>query len=373
MQKRLLLPQTIHGAAGIEMSLYFANVFETLNPANYAFHFHSSCGSCCEERWHFTPGKEHTGSFEARLDVLDDEGLKAEGACRLVIHDPALSEGKKIRLLMIGDSLTDQSHYPTHIHTLCRRYGIGLEMLGTNVPEHFRLLPGQLIRYPAPELLPGVRHEGYGGWSAGTFLTRARALQTDPFHHWHCGSPFLNSDGVFDFRHYLEKHCSGEAPDVIMIGLGGNDMGMVDDGNHEEVISNFLTNFKTLYAALRKDAPETVFGIVLDPYGAASQSAWGKNYGCSRFHRNVRKYYPVAYRELETYFSSLPKTFIVPLYHAIDPFHGYPEETAEIFEGSPGQLTRQSNALHPSPAGYCQMGAAAFAWLLDVIENHLQH
>ena len=78
---------------------------------------------------------------------------------------------------------------------------------------------------------------------------------------------------------------------------------------------------------------------------------------------------PLAYRELEKIFGSKRNCYIVPLYHAIDPYHGYPEETSEAFSGSNITVTRQCNALHPSPAGYRQMGAAAFSWLLDILES----
>ena len=175
MNDRLLMPPVIHGTVGEEMNLYFANLFTVLNPANYAFQFYCEKGSCCEERWHFTPGKDDVGTFEASLEIYDDNGLVASGKCSIIIHDPAAAAGKKLRLLMIGDSLTDQSHYPAHIHTLCKRYGVDLEMLGTNMPEMLYNQPGQLIKYPDPELLRGVRHEGYGGWTAGGFLTRKNA------------------------------------------------------------------------------------------------------------------------------------------------------------------------------------------------------
>lgn len=371
MNERLLMPQCFHGTAGEEMSFYFANVYAALNPANYAFYFHCSKGSACEERWHFTPSSEDAGTLEGAVEVRDDDGVVASGNCRMIIHDPAKSAGKKVRLLMIGDSLTDQTHYPTHIHTLCRRYGIDLEMLGTNVPEILRNRPGQLIRYPEPELLSGVRHEGYGGWSANTFLTRKEPPE-NAIHHWQCASPFINAKGEFDFAEYIEKHCSGIAPDVIMIGLGGNDLGAVTDENCQEKIANYVQNMKTLYSKLRKAAPDAVFGITLNPYGTRNQDAWGKNCGCKRFRWDKRRLQPKAFRALEKEFCNQEKTFIIPLYHAIDPIFGYPREEVKAFAESDILITRQCNALHPCPAGYRQMGIAAFSWLLDILENHLK-
>ena len=370
MNERLLMPEVFHGVAGEETAFYFSNVYAVLDPGQYAFDFDCAKGSCYEERWFFSPAKEDAGTLEAELQIHDNDGVVDSGKCTVVIHDPARSAGKKIRLLMIGDSLTDQTHYPAHIHTLCRRYGIDLEMLGTNVPEKLRNVPGQLIRYPEAELLPGVRHEGYGGWSAGTFLTRKEAVKGDKCRHWLCPSPFLNGEGEFDFKEYLDKNCSGTAPDVIFIGLGSNDLNFLNDENYGEKKTLYLKNMHTLYTKLRKDAPEAVFGIVLSPYGAASQSAWGNNCGSRNFRWPRRRLMASAYRELEKLFSAEEKCVMLPLYHSIDPIYGYPREESPAFAGSDITVTCQCNALHPTPAGYRQMGTAAFGALLDIIEKH---
>lgn len=368
MNDRFLLPQVIHGVAGEEMNIYFSNVYATLNPANYAFHFHCKCGICCEERWHFTPTAEEIGTYSARLEIFDDNGLVTSGETTIIIHDPVNFLGVKLHLLMIGDSLTDQSHYPTHIHTLCRRFGIELEMLGTNVPEILRNRPGQVIRYPEPELLPGVRHEGYGGWTAKAFLSR-REIPENPRHHWECPSPFLNAQGEFDFGGYISKHCSGKVPDVIMIGLGTNDLGNITEENYNETLNSFLKNMTLLQEKLREAAPCAVMGIVLNPYGSSSQTAWGKNYGSRRFRWEKRQLHAKAYREIAKLFEKRENTFLVPLYQAVDPVYGYPCEECKAFAESDTMLLQPCNALHPSPAGYRQMGSAAFSWLLDVMER----
>ena len=172
MRERLFLPPFLYGCTGIEMNLYFANVFTCINPGNYVFKFHCEIGRCDQERWRCIPRQEETGVHEARLEVISEDGVVAEGECRLVICSPDKASDRKLRLMMVGDSLTDQTWYPAHIHTLCRKYNIDLTMVGTNIPEQLRELPGQLIEYPDRELLYGVRHEGWGGWSAATFLYR---------------------------------------------------------------------------------------------------------------------------------------------------------------------------------------------------------
>ena len=369
MNERLFLPESLCGCIGMEMNLYFANIFTTLNPANYFFRFSCDLGRCDEKRWHCIPDGNSVGIHEAHLQIMGEDGIVAEGVTRINILDPEKFREQKIRLLMIGDSLMDQTHYPAHLHRLCCRFGIDVTMLGTNVPAELRNRPGQLIRYPEPALLEGVRHEGWGGWTARTFLTKKEPDRCVPFHHWNCASPFLNEAGNFDFGNYLEKNCGGTPPDVIFLGLGGNDLGNIGEENKDRLAEKFLASMDALYAGLRKDAPEALFCIALNPWGARSQDAWGKNYGSSRFSWDSRRLIPPVYRQLAERFASRPRTFIVPLYPAIDPENGYPKQEESIFAESTEQTIRMSNALHPSPAGYRQIGNSAFAFMLSMLNN----
>ena len=329
MSDRLFLPPVIYGAVGIEMNLYFSNIFTAINPANYLFNFRAPLGRCDRERWRCIPRQEDVGTHEAHLEIYDDSGLVASGECRIVITSPETVAGKKLRLLMIGDSLTDQGHFPVHFHTLCRRYGMDLTMLGTNVPEEFSKLPGQLIRYPDSSLLPGVRHEGWGGWAASTFLTRKEVAESRD--HWERPSPFINEKGVFDFQYYLEKYCGGIAPDIITITLGGNDLLSVNSSNSQEIIGKFLKNMETLYLSLRETAPDALYCLGIEPYGSRDQDAWGKNYGSRSFIWNLR-FKAEGFRQLLEHFKQFPEVCSIPLYSAIDTFYGYPSEEEKCFE-----------------------------------------
>ncbi len=370
MQDKLLLPPVIYGTVGIEMNLYFANVFACINPANYFFKFHCPIGRCDQERWRCIPGVEDAGTHEAEIEVLSDSGTVARGQCRVVINHADAAAGKKLRLLMIGDSLTDQTCYPANLHSLAVKNHIDLTMLGTNIPLEFRNLPGgKLINYPPAEELEGVRHEGWGGWSACTFLHRKKAIESTPFYHWNSASPFINEAGVFDFKGYLEKNCDGIAPDVIMLALGGNDMLQINPGNQQSVIDGFLDNMQKLYRLLRKDAPDAIFGIGLEPFGSMDQSSWGKSHGCSCFAWDKRNLTPPAYVRLSEFFAEEKNCSMMPLYTDIDPVNGYIRSEEACFEGSPLTVIRGVDSLHPCPAGYRQVANSAFSWLLELLKN----
>lgn len=370
MSERLLLPEKIYGFCGSEVNIYFANVFTCINPANYVFKFHCDIGHCGRNRWYCIPESKDAGTHPGKLEVFDESGLVARAECQLVISDPERSAGRKLSVLMIGDSMTDQTCYPAHLHTLCRQYGIELTMLGSNIPLKFREYPsGKMIAYPPAEELDGVRHEGLGGWSAATFLRRKEAIASDVYYHWNCASPFLNSNGVFDFKEYLEKHCSGIVPDVVMISLGGNDMLNINPENQQEVIAGYLKNMQELYRNLRKDAPDAIFGIGLEPYGATDQDAWGKSYGSKLFVWDRRNLVPPAYKQLTEIFAAEKSCSTMPLYTAVDPVYGYLRQEERCFAESSGLIVRGADGLHPNPAGYRQVANCTFGWLLAAIRE----
>lgn len=370
MSERLLLPEKIYGFCGTEVNIYFANVFTCINPDNYVFKFHCGIGHSCKDRWYCIPTAENVGTHPGKLEVFDDNGMIARAECQIIITAPEKNVKRKLSVLMIGDSLTDQTYYPTHLHTLCCQNGIELTMLGSNIPLKFREYPsGKMINYPPENLLDGVRHEGRGGWSAATFLRRKEEIKSDVYYHWNCASPFLNDNGVFDFKEYLEKHCSGIVPDVIMISLGGNDMININPENHREVISKYLSNMQELYRLLRKDAPDALFGIGLEPYGSMDQDAWGNCYGSTLFFRDRRSLVPSAYRELTEIFAGEKNCSTIPLYTAVDPVYGYPRKEYKRFEETSDVVMRGSDGLHPAPEGYHQVANCTFGWLLSALKD----
>lgn len=366
---RLILPPVIYASVGYETNVYFDNVFLCLNPRNYAFEFHCDIGRCDEKRWRYIPAADDIGIYTATLTVRDESGIAAEGTTRIVVSDPAAKAGHPFRLLMIGDSLTDQTHFPARVHALCQTHAFPVTMLGTNCPEELQHDPFQLIQYPASELLPGVRHEGWGGWSARSFLCKTQPDDCTPFHHWNRRSPFLEADGRFDFKAYLDRNAAGLPPDIITIVLGCNDIHGATDETIEALVNAWLDNEEKLVAELRKDVTDAIFGLSFIHYGAQSQDAYGKNFGCAvhawqstrnKFYANARFLQRFGGREQE-------KLYLLPLQVNLDRDHGFPKQEEKAAQHFPDNVIRQCNAYHPNPNGYSQVGDTYFAWLTQVL------
>ena len=106
---QLLLPGRIYAVPGIEMNVYFSNVFLTINPDNYVFDIDCPKGRNDGKRWSFTPTDEDAGTYAWKITVSDDNEVVASGSAELVVTPKNTGGGRDVSILIIGDSLTDQS------------------------------------------------------------------------------------------------------------------------------------------------------------------------------------------------------------------------------------------------------------------------
>ena len=373
-EERLILPPVIYASVGNEMNLYFDNVFLCLNPRNYAFEFHCGIGRCDDKRWHCIPAADDIGIHAATLRIWDESGIAAEGRTRIMVSDPAVKKECSFRLLMIGDSWTDQTHFPSRVHSLCLKHEFNITMLGTNCPEELRHDPFQLIRYPAPERLKGVRHEGWGGWAWGTFLHKTKTSAKKNPKPWDIPSRFLvikDGKGKLDFQAYLDKYNEGKAPDFITVQLGVNDIFAATDENLEEKIKKILASADTLLAEFRRVAPNAKIGVGLVTPSARSQDAFGTYYTCGQTRWQYRKN---QHRLNEAYlkkFTNHPDKdlSIIPTNVNLDCENNFPVVSEPVNVGNPAKITRQSNGVHPASAGYRQIGDTFYCWLKYQLSN----
>ncbi len=151
--------RTIYGVPGVPMSLYDDNVVLTQTPEKYRFEVKCDLGSHEAKRWTMMPTDKDVGDHPLEVTVKDADGKVLESAkTKLRIVPKDAGQGRTLRLLIVGDSLTHASLYPNEIARLLSEPGNPQwTMLGTHKP---------------PGVKSGVAHEGYGGWRWETFLTK---------------------------------------------------------------------------------------------------------------------------------------------------------------------------------------------------------
>ena len=360
-QKDFFLPEHIYAVPGVECNIYFRNIFLTINHDNYIFDVDGKIGRNDLKRWRYTPKKEDGGqNFPLTIRVFDRNGLAAEGKTTVHVAPADAGKGNTVSILMVGDSLTAATVYPTRLKTLCQgENNPELTMIGTHRGGGREALPG------------GVAHEGYGGWTWNTFLIQykdpAKLKNPNRVQKFYARSKFLQlKDGkpVFDLTSYMKQRNHGKMPDVITFQLGVNDVFSATDTNLDQRIKTILNNADKLISAFRKEAPDALIGVGFVTPGAG-QDGFGRGYQCGQtawgYNRNQFR----LNQAMATHFAQCgdAKLIMIPTQVNLDTENNFPTRLEPVCAGSETMISRQSNGVHPAPAGYNQMGDTFYAWL----------
>ena len=365
MQKNFFLPEHIYAVPGVECNIYFRNLLLTVNPDNFVFDVTCKFGRNDRKRWRFTPEKFDGGkSFPLTIQVFGRNGLAAEGKTTVHVAPANAGAGRDISILVVGDSLTAATVYPKRLHQLCQGAdNPHLTMVGTHCGGGHKPQPG------------GVAHEGYGGWTWKSFMTRYQddSKITDPKKKAYARSKFLTlKDGkpVFDLKQYLAKNNNGKTPDVITFQLGVNDVFSADENDLEKRIKTILTNADNLIAAFRKEAPDAVIGVGFVTPGA-NQDAFGKSYKCGQtawgYFRNQFR----LNQAMARHFAGCKdkKLIMIPTNVNLDTENNFPTRQEPVNSHNPATVVRLNNGVHPSSAGYRQIGDTFYAWLKNQLAS----
>ncbi|MCC6443581.1 MAG: SGNH/GDSL hydrolase family protein [Armatimonadetes bacterium] len=355
---RLILPLQIQAVVGREMNLYFDNVVLAASERGLLFDVTCDKGAQQEERWTFTPQAGDTGSHPLRLDVYDSANrliASAETAVRVVPADAGA--GREVTFLMIGDSLTHASVYPAEALALSQGPGNPkVTLVGTHSP-----LPGD----------PAVRHEGYGGWTFERFVTRY-APPAEGAEIRQRGSPFVfleDKGAAFDFPRYVQEQCGGRAPDFVSIALGCNDIFGAKEEAAPQAVRNILGFADRLIAGIRAGGPGTRIGVIPPVPPAASQDAFGASYGCGQTRWQYRRNQHALVEAMQRRYGGREGEgiYLVPAYVSLDTVRGFPTRPGPASARMEDMVARQNDGVHPSAAGYRQMGDALYAWMKSLL------
>jgi len=355
---RMIMPQRMYAVPGVEMSLYFDNVL--LHPNSDLLICDVDCGFGAQqdERWFGDPPADRLGEHTLTLRLLNPQMEPYEEvATTIEVVDPAAGTGESITVLCVGDSLTANS-------TISGRVA---QLLAAD-----EAVEATLIGESGPGGDSGNRHEGYGGWTFDRFI---HAWEEEDYREIsgrmrRVRSPFVfKAEGAeepaLDFQRYLDANNDGQAPDFITILLGCNDTFSGNEETIEEKIDTMFANADTLIAAFRAAAPDTQIGLLTLVPPAASQDAFGQNYGCSQTRWQYRRnQHRVVEREYETYAGREEEgLFLVPAHANLDTVWGFPRANVPANAYADTKISRMTNGVHPATPGYRQIGDSIYCWI----------
>jgi hypothetical protein len=259
--------------------------------------------------------------------------------------------GEQASILLVGDSLTDQTHYVARLHShLSRPDNPLVTMIGNHAGGGKPPVPG------------GVAHEGYGGFTWSAFHTFYET--PDPNRLPYRKSYFLRKPHELDIPQYLNQYNGGRTPDFITFQLGVNDIFIQKDSNIEQALVRIEKNMDILIDAFREVAPDATIGVGLCTL-CAGQDAFGHDYQCGQ---TAWQYKKNVFRLNRLYLDKIqdrndPKLVIIPTVVNLDCENNFPVEEVPVNNGNAKRVIRQSNGVHPAVEGYNQMGDTYYAWL----------
>ena len=339
---QLTLPPTWYGVPGTPVSLYYDNVVLTEKPESYKFEVTCDIGTSEARRWTVTPADKDVGDHAMQVTVKDAQGHVIEQAqTTLHIAPRNAGAGRELKLLIVGDSLTAATVYPNEIGRLLSQPA---NPKWTMLSDHKPASAG-----------PGVAHEGYGGWTWASFLSRY-SIKPSPTDKNPVSSPFVYADAkgkpALDFPRYFREHCGGQTPDVVTFLLGINDCFHVkadDAAAVGKTIDGALDNADKLITAFHAAAPNAVFAVGLTTPPNSREEGFEANYH-GKYHRWGWKQiqHRLVRRMMERFGDGKkPGVILVPTELNLDPVDGYPV----------------NNGVHPNATGYAQIGVSYYAWL----------
>ena len=377
------LPETIYAAPGVECNVYFSNILESFTPNRYAFEAICEKGAAQVGRWFWTPAPEDAGkTVSLIIRAWNDEESVACVTTRVqVARAPASgAESRKVTFALLAASLTN-SRYQDQIKKDMLEHGYPLfTPVGSKKPKDEQ----------------GAAHDGYGGFTFESFLTRY-ALSTDEIDNlqseaerdqlrrfgekipagqeWRKGllkSPLVklvNGEKVVDMNRWLANVNGGKAPDIIVLELGVNGtFGQREAKLDDHIQNSQIASAKTLVEKLRSVAPDALIGICTEPIGCG-QDGYGQNYGAKislvQGRRNIFRLNWALKAWVES--AGDPRMVLVPFAQAIDPVYGYIRVSAPAHARTAVKITRDHNALHPCADGGKQLGDTLYAWLSNIL------
>lgn len=357
-----ILPKEIAAVVGQRFVIYFDNLVIARDPDRYVFEIETPTLKGASDRrfWSTKPTKAEAGRHNVlvRVKALTDGRTLAEGTTTIVVVDPETVNVGSINLLIVGASNTHQGILPNDIWTRLNAWKPGqVTFVGSPTAP-----TGGNFSFYRPTL-PGVLHEGLGGWAwenfASHYMPGKESLYKLP------KSPFVfleNGKSTLDVGRYLdEKNVRGRL-NAVMFDLGINETfgaNPDDPASLKASLDAALKSADKLISAFKLAAPEAKIIVGMPAPFTRSGPVFEKRYGAANPAfgdpmRHRRIVLALARRMIEHFSNSETAVVLAPLYLSIDVIDGY-------WQIDPG---------HPNELGADQMAAVFQAALVRALAGN---
>ena len=319
-----IIPSKVTGTIGHNTNINLDNIIPENGTTEKAQIFRYSGGDSYDGDVEIIPEEEGTNDYVIGYMPSTSYGIKDQDLPLIVVSD-AVGNGLTKKVMVIGESTTDNNYVIKHLHDLFEEDVMNITLLGTRQDSE------------------GNHHEGRGGWTTRNYLEDESVKEVP--------NAFYNPETEgFDFSYYL-THNSIDTPDIVIFNMGLNDL---DIGGGTLTANNLTTMINQIKAANNN----VIIIVALPNLPTALKQTWG--YSSNRRYRllvNTIKPLIEAFDNREN-----ENIFISPVYLYLHPKWDMPYEmkyvNSEHNEGNNGMkipVAISPAPTHPSQIGYYKM------------------
>jgi S-adenosylmethionine/arginine decarboxylase-like enzyme len=320
-------PPRMYLVPGKEVSIYYDAVTLCDNVEDYTF-ISSGGGENQSERVVLNYDRSiydagHLKDFTTTVEVYKGSNLKSTEKVEFKVVNPDSGAGVTKKVLIIGDSTTDQNFAVKELLNNFENDVMNIELLGT--------------RGTAPAL-----HEGHSGWSAIDFLNKASYNNRD--------NAFFNPETqAFDFNYYMGQQGYTNV-DHVIINLGINDSHT--SSNYDEV----MKNFNTMIDNIKLYDPNITVGVCITISNAKLRPG---------IYPIKKEQVLIAQKIIETFQNRESEgIYLIPMNANIDTVRGFKYEEVPASSRSTEIVKRCIDGLHLNNyTGYPQQADTYFCYL----------
>ena len=346
---------------GDHFQLYYIGVVKTFNIKNEGIRVECAVGRQMPRYFEYTPTESDAGqSYKLTITTRRLDGsVISLGETTLVVH-PKLTDNttpSNVNVLIIGDSLTYQGEWAGE--GLRRIYGNDL-----SVPPAPLGLTNSCTSYGSKSnVINGFRvyHEGYSGWSWARFLQRTSA------------NPFYNATSKsIDFQNHAARH-NNTGADIIAILMSWNGSGVKPDFDFSEAINRNLNDAATIIRQAHSDFPNAkiiCLGLQISCMNGGTGMWYGATGGLSDMYGTAFYAfdYSKALEEMVTNEEFGEYCFYIDTKGQFDTEYNMPHEEVSVNDrNNTDKEIIGTNGVHPTTAGYYQIGDAFYRGLHRVL------